>query len=127
MKARKLDHAQLSRVMGSTIRGRASAKSGFFGALQLAETVRRRFRLPTRGGRARDPRWTMKRLIPVKPETLARLERLADEVSGLVEYRVEPLQVAAVLIERDLERLSERELVEAVTSAGPARTRGSTE
>ncbi len=103
MKPRKLDHARLSRNMGSTIRGRASAKAGFFGALQLAESVRRRFRAPKGGGRARDRAWTLKRLIPVRPETLARLEKLAAEVSELVDHRVEPLQVAAVLIERDLE------------------------
>jgi hypothetical protein len=53
---------------------------------------------------------------------LARLEKLAHEVSDLVEYRVEPLQVAAVLIERDLEHMSEEELVEAVASAGPRRS-----
>ncbi len=122
MKARKIDHTQLSRGLGSTIRGRTSAKPGFFGALQLAESVRRRFRAPARGGRARDPHWTIKRLIPVKPETLARLEKLAHEVSDLVEYRVEPLQVAAVLIERDLEHMSEEELVEAVARAGPRRS-----
>ena len=45
----------------------------------------------------------MKRLIPVRPETLASLEKLAAEVSGLVEHRVEPLQVAALMIERYLE------------------------
>jgi len=63
----------------------------------------------------------MKRLIPVRPETLARLEKLAVEVSELVDYRVEPLQVAALLIERDLESLSEDELLEAAASAGPRR------
>lgn len=119
MKPRKLDHARLSRNLGSKIRGRAPARAGYFGALQLAESVRRRFRPPKGGGRARDRGWTMKRLIPVRPETLARLERLAAEVSALVDHRVDPLQVAALLIERDLESLSEEELVEAAASAGP--------
>lgn len=59
----------------STIRGRVTARPGYFGALQLAESVRQRFRPPAGGGRARDRGWTMKRLIPVRPETLARLER----------------------------------------------------
>lgn len=122
MKARKLDHARLSRNLGSRIRGRVTAKAGYFGALQLAESVRRRFRPPVGGGRARDRGWTMKRLIPVRPETLVRLERLAIEVSDLVDYRVEPLQVAALLIERDLESLSDEELVEAAASAGPRRS-----
>lgn len=113
MRVRKLDQDRLSRNLGSTIRGRATARAGYFGALQLAESVRRRFRPPAGGGRARDRDWTLKRLIPVRPETLARLEKLAVEVSALVDYRVEPLQVAALLLERDLESLTENELVEA--------------
>ena len=106
MKPKKLDHERLSRNLGSTIRGPVPAGSGYFGALQLAESVRERFRPPAGGGRARDRGWTMKRLIPVKPETLVRLERLAAEVSDLVDYRVEPLQVAALMIEHDLESWS---------------------
>jgi hypothetical protein len=56
--------------------------------------------------------------MPVRRETLARLEMLAREVSRIVHHRVEPLQVAAVLVERNLERLSDRELVQAVARAG---------
>lgn len=122
MKARKLDHSRLSRNLGSTIRGRVTAKPGYFGARQLAESVRRRFRPPAGGGRARDPHWTMKRLIPVRPETLVRLEKLADKVSELVACRVEPLQVAALLIEHELEHLSDNELVQAAANAGPLRS-----
>jgi hypothetical protein len=114
VKRRKLDQPQLARNLGSTIRGVVNAPAGYFGALQLAESVKQRFQTPARGGRARDRGWTMKRLIPVRPETLARLEKLAAEVSELVDYRVEPLQVAALLIERDLESLSDDELVEAI-------------
>lgn len=122
MKAKKLDQRRLSANLGSTIRGRVTAKAGYFGALQLAKSVKRRFRPPAGGGRARDRRWTMKRLIPVRPETLARLEKLADAVSDLVEYRVEALQVAALLIERDLEHWSEEELVQAAASVGSGRS-----
>ena len=122
MKAKKLDQGRLPANLGSTIRGRVAARGGYFGALQLAESVRRRFRPPAGGGRARDRRWTMKRLIPVRPETLARLEKLADAVSDLVDYRVEPLQVAALLIERDLEQGSEEELVQAAASGAPRRS-----
>lgn len=122
MKPSKLDHSRLSRNLGSTIRGRAKATGGYFGALQIAESVRRRFRPPPGGGRARDRGWTMKRLIPIRPETLARLEKLAIEVSALVDYRVEPLQVAALLIERDLEAFSKDELVEAAGNADVRRS-----
>jgi len=111
---RKLNHEELARNLGSRVRGRVAAGPGFFGALQLAEEVRRRFKAPPGGGRARDPRWTTKRLMPVRPETLSRLVALAEQVSRLVQHRVEPLQVAAVLVERDLEAFSDKELAHAV-------------
>jgi hypothetical protein len=122
MKAKGLDQKRLSANLGSTIRGRVTAKAGYFGALQLAESVRLQFSPPAGGGRSRDRRWTMKRLIPIRPETLARLEKLADAVSDLVDYRVEPLQVAALLIERDLEQWGEKELVQAAASGAPRRS-----
>jgi hypothetical protein len=59
--------------------------------------------------------------MPVRPETLNRLEALAEKVSRIVQHRVEPLQVAAVLIERDLENLSASELV-AVMATGRSRS-----
>jgi hypothetical protein len=119
MKTRKLDHETLARNLGSTVRGRVAAGAGYFGALQVAEEVRRRFTKPAGGGRARDPRWTTKRLMPVRAETLARLEVLAREVSRLVQHRVEPLQVAAVLVERHLAHMNARMLAQAIASAGP--------
>lgn len=104
MKLNKLDHTDLARNLGSEIRGRVSAKSGYFGVLQIAEEVRRRLKPSAAGGRATDPRWPLRRLIPIRPQTLARLQDLANEVSQLVDYRVKPLQLAAVLIERDLQQ-----------------------
>lgn len=102
MKRRALDHAKLARNLVSQARGRVSAKSGYFGALELAAEVRRRFKSPASGGRATDPGWTAKRLIAMRPDTLRRLQELANEVSRCLKYRVEPLQLAAVLIERHL-------------------------
>ena len=40
--------------------------------------------------------------MPVRRETLARLQELARAVSQIVDYRVEPLQVATLIPERDL-------------------------
>jgi len=117
MKPKKLDQRRLSANLGSTIRGRVTANAGYFGVLQLAESVTRRFRPPVGGGRARDRRWTMKRLIPVRPETLARLETLAEAVSDLADYRVEALQVAALLLERDLEVWGKNDLIQTAASA----------
>jgi hypothetical protein len=114
MKPKKLDHAALAKNLRSVVRGRVGAQGGYFGALQVAEEVRRRFQRPSGGGRARDPRWTEKRLLPVRPETLARLQKLADQVSDVLKHRVDPLQVAAVLIERDLDRFGEADLVRKV-------------
>lgn len=116
MKSKKLDHHKLSANLGSRIRGRVTANAGYFGALQLAESVTRSFTPPAGGGRARDRRWTTKRLIHVRPETLVRLEKLAELVSDLSDYRVEALQVAALLIERDLESWSDGELAQAAAS-----------
>lgn len=96
MKRRKIDHAKLAKNLGSVVRGPVMARAGYFGALQVAEEVRRRFKPPASDGRARDPRWTAKRLMPVRPETLSRLPELARKVSKIVAYRVEPLQVAAL-------------------------------
>ena len=59
----------------------------------------RRFKCPASGGRATDPGWTAKRLIPMRPDTLARLQQLAAEVSRSARARVEALQLAALIIE----------------------------
>ena len=61
--------------------------------------MRRRFQAPAGGGRATDPGWTAKRLIPMRPHTLARLQELAKEVSRYAKSRVEALQLAALIIE----------------------------
>ena len=113
----KISHAHLAKNLRSRISGRVRPNAGYFGALQVAEDVRRRFKPAVGGGRGRDPEWTLKRLMPVRPETLTRLQALAAQVSEIVEFRVEPLQVAALLVERDLDRLDDHEVVEAVTSA----------
>lgn len=99
MKRRFLDHAKLARNLGSQPRGRVPSKSGYFGALELAAEVRRRFKSPATGGRATDWGWTAKRLIPMRTETLVRLQELAKEVSRYAKCRVEPLQLAALIIE----------------------------
>ena len=42
MKRKRLDQSRLSRNLGSTIRGVVKAPAGYFGALHVAEEVRRR-------------------------------------------------------------------------------------
>jgi hypothetical protein len=52
--------------------------------------------------------------MPVRDETLVRLETLAQQVSRLVDHRVEPLQIAALLIERGLEQVTDDKLAESI-------------
>ena len=123
MKRRGLDHAKLARNLGSEARGRVSAQSGYFGALHLAAEVRQRFKPPASGGRATDRRWTSKRLVPVRPEVLTRLKELAAKVSALAGHHVQPLQLAAILIEHNLDQVRQTEIIEALSSSGDSSRR----
>lgn len=89
--------------------GRVPAKSGYFGAHQVAAEVQARFRVPTRGGRPTDPSWTERRLVPFTPKTLARLEELTAQVGRMANLKVEPLQLAAFLVEKAAEQMDEEE------------------
>ena len=99
MKRRAREHPKRARKLGSQPRGRVPTRSSYFGTLELAGEVRRPFKSPAGGGRATDPGWTAKRLIPMRPRTLALLEEVAKDVSRSVRGRVEPLQLAALIIE----------------------------
>lgn len=95
----KLDMDKIARALGGERRGKVVPKSGHFGALQLVLEVQSRFRIPSGGGRATDPDWTERRLVPLAPRTLATLEQLAARLrkQGVA---VEPLQLAALLLEQ---------------------------
>jgi hypothetical protein len=97
--AHKLDMGKIAKGLGARRMGSVRSSGGYFGALQLAAEVAERFRVPQRGGRATDPGWTERRLIPLSPETLRRLEELADRL------HVAPLQVAALLLEESVGRI----------------------
>lgn len=102
----RLDTAKIAKGLGAEPRGKVSAGGGYFGALQVAEEVRTRFRVPVGGGRATDPSWTERRLLPLRPETLVRLENLSVALRKQSEIGVEPMQLAAVLLERSLEKMT---------------------
>lgn len=57
-----------------------------------------------RPGRPSDPTWILQRKLPMAPETLTALERLAERVSS-PDRRVSPMQLAALLVEEAAERL----------------------
>ena len=114
----RLDMDKIARGLGAKRRGKVIASGGYFGAMQLLADIEARFRTPERGGRATDPDWTERRLLPLAPRTLKRLEEIAAKVRKHGGARLEPMQLAALLIEKTTEQLSERDVEELI---GPKR------
>jgi len=105
-----LDMDRIARGLGADRRGNVSAASGYFGALQLLADIESRFRVPAGGGRPTDPRWTERRLVPLAPRTLQRLEALTERVRARSGVNVEPMQLAALLLEKTAEGLSDEDI-----------------
>jgi hypothetical protein len=103
----KLDMNRIARGLRAERRGQVSAKGGYFGALQLLTDIQDRFRVPSGGGRPTDPRWTERRLVPLASETLDRLEKLTAGIREEGSVSLEPMQLAALLLEKATEELSE--------------------
>lgn len=106
---KQLDMARIAKGLGAVRRGKISAKGGYFGALGLVADVHARFRVPEGGGRPTDPRWTERRLVALAPETLQRLSDLAEKVQTRGGVRLGPMQLAALLLEKTTEQLSEKD------------------
>jgi hypothetical protein len=106
---RRLDMQKVAKGLGAERAGRISAKGGYFGAMQVLADVEATFRVPVGGGRPTDPRWTERRLVPLAPETLERLEKITSRVREHGGVNVEPMQLAALLLERTTMKLSEAE------------------
>ncbi len=104
----RINMEEIAKGLGAERRGKVAAIGGYFGAMQLVADVQARFRAPRGGGRATDPNWTKRRLVRMNPRTLKRLEELAQRIGGRT-ARVEPMQVAALLLERTVERLREED------------------
>ena len=105
----KLDMDKIARGLGAERRGAVKAGGGYFGAVQLGAEVEARFRVPPGGGRATDPAWTERRLVPMDAATLEKLEALAGEVArrGVA---VGPLQVAALLLQQAVNQVDDEAL-----------------
>jgi hypothetical protein len=90
-----------------------TASAGYFGAAQLLADIEARFRVPASGGRPTDPSWSKRRLLPLTPKTLKKLEALSAKVR---EHgtNVEPMQLAALLLEKTAAQLNEEEVEELV-------------
>jgi hypothetical protein len=100
VKTKGVDIDRIARRLRGVRKGKVGRGDGFFGAMQLAAEVTSRFRTPANGGRQTDPAWEERRLVPLTPPTLARLERLAAAVSRTSGREVSAMQVAALLLEK---------------------------
>ena len=112
----QLDMDRIARGLRAERRGKVSAAGGYFGAVQLVADIDARFRIPAGGGRPTDPRWTERRLVPLAPRTLERLEAITARVRERNGVNVEPMQLAALLLEKTTEQLSEDEAKDLVGS-----------
>ena len=106
---RGLDMDKIARALGADRQGKVSATGGYFGAMQLLADIEARFRVPSGGGRATDPNWTERRLVPLAPRTLARLEELAAKIREQSQVAIEPMQLAGLLLEKTTEQVSDAE------------------
>jgi hypothetical protein len=106
---RHLDMDKIARGLGAERRGKVSAKGGYFGSIQVLADVEATFRVPAGGGRPTDPRWTERRLVPLAPQTLERLEEITSRAREHGGVNVEPMQLAALLLEKAARQLSEAE------------------
>lgn len=109
MKAR-LDMNKIARGLRAERKGKVFAGGGYFGAMQLLADIETRFRVPAGGGRATDPDWTERRLVPLAPRTLKRLEAITEGIKTRSGVNVEPMQLAGLLLEKTAEQLSEDEV-----------------
>ena len=110
----QLNMRKIARGLGAKRRGKVAVAGGFVGAMQLLADVEARFRIPAGGGRATDPRWTERRLVPLAPRTLERLEAITAKVREHGDVSLEPMQLAALLLEKTTEQLSGDEAEELV-------------
>jgi|SRR5215510_9375561 len=106
---KQLDMARIAKGLGAVRRGKIRAKGGYFGALGLVAEVDARFRVPEGGGRSTDPHWTERRLVALAPETLQRLSDLAGKIRTRGGVQLAPMQLAALLLEKTTEQLSEED------------------
>ena len=105
MKAR-IDTKRIATGLRAERRGKVRSAGGYFGALQLLGDIQARFQVPTGGGRPTDPQWTERRLVPLAPRTLERLEALSALVREQEGVGIEPMQLAALLLEKSTEQFS---------------------
>ena len=106
---KRLDMDKIAKALGAERQGKVSSAGGYFGAMQLLADIDARFRVPAGGGRATDPNWTERRLVPLAATTLTRLEELAAKIRKDSHVSIEPMQLAGLLLEKTTEQFSDEE------------------
>jgi|SRR3990170_115410 len=94
--AKKID--RVGKTLGAT--RQVSLKTRAAGPLELIR-LREEIdaRLSSRGGRPSDPKWNLRRVIPLKEESWNFLRQQSDKL------RVSPGHLAAILLEREIAQL----------------------
>lgn len=105
----RLNMDKIAKTLGAQRRSKVAAKGGYFGAMQLLADIEARFRVPPGGGRATDASWTERRLVPLAPRTLSRLEQLAAKLQKHSHLHVEAMQLAGLLLEKSTEWVSDEQ------------------
>ena len=122
----RLNMDKITNALGGERRGPVIAKGGYFGALNLAADVAQRFKVPQTGGRPTDPTWTERRQLPLRPGTLDRLEKLAATISKRGGRDVQPMQLAALLLEKAAEIVSDEDAAGLVDQSAKEEVHGRT-
>jgi hypothetical protein len=119
----RLNMDKIAKGLGGERRGKIEARGGYFGAMQVLADVEERLRAPAGGGRPTDRNWTERRLLPLAPATLKRLEELAEKIRTDRGISLEPMQLAALLLEKAAE-ISADEVEDLVGRPRAMRARG---
>ena len=114
----RIDMDKIAKGLGAKRRGKVRVGGGHFGAMQLVAEVQARFQVPKGGGRATDPNWKTKRLVPLAEQTLRRLEQVSRDIEEKHHVRVQPLQVAALLLGKATENIADEDIEQIVDSVG---------
>lgn len=104
---KRLNMEKIAKGLSAERVGKVSSQGGYFGDMQFLADIEARFRIPEGGGRATDPQWTERRLVPLTSQTLGRLEEITSKVCKQAGVNVEPMQLAALLLEKTTKDLSE--------------------
>src|SRR3989442_14598718 len=103
----QLNMDKIAKGLGPERQGKVAATGGYFGAMQLLADIEARFRVPSGGGRPTDPAWAERRLLPLPPRTLKKVEEIAGEVREHRGANPEPMELAALLIEKTTQKVTE--------------------